>query len=143
MVVMGLGTSHKFRLKTSIGFKFLLFRVCSLISGIADNIEQSKNLPRYPLFVQFALVGSPEVHTLGSTLRICILIHGNIGAAAVSLAMAVEPERGARSVVVAVDGSEASKMAVRWAATHVLRQEDDLHLVKASVIMMYTHSTHL
>lgn len=38
----------------------------------------------------------------------------------------------ARHVAVAVDGSDASNMAVLWAARNVLKPDDDLHLVMVS-----------
>lgn len=37
-----------------------------------------------------------------------------------------------RHVVVAVDGSDDSKLAVLWAARHLLKPDDDLHLVMVS-----------
>ena len=40
----------------------------------------------------------------------------------------------ARHTVVAVDGSETSKLAVNWAAEHVLQPDDKLHLIKASCL---------
>lgn len=44
----------------------------------------------------------------------------------------------AHNVVVAVDGSEASKLAVLWAARNVLKPADHLHLVMVSALSIMT-----
>lgn len=48
----------------------------------------------------------------------------------------VEPLLTARHVVVAIDGSDDSKMAVLWAARNVLKPDDALHLVTASACLV-------
>lgn len=48
--------------------------------------------------------------------------------------MDTRPIPAARHVVVAVDGSDASKMAVLWAARNVLKPDENLHLVKVSAV---------